>query len=265
MENTNNTQNLLQQIQEKQTDRMRQLASGNRIDRASDDAAAMQIIERLTSESEAYQRSLGNAFDGVSLLQVAEGGMQNISADLDRIRELTIQAGSGALSDSDRRALQSEVDQLRSNIDQTIERTEFAGSPLLSNNETREFLIGSSAGQNINVELPNVRERSLGGLDNLDLTNPDSRANMLSELDNMRDSINEQRAEFGAQQNVFQSAARELANTNVNMQESRSRLRDLDFAMATSENIQGQIRQNAAITVQGQANAQQSQVLSLLS
>lgn len=263
IESTNNTQSLLQQIQERQTEQMRQLASGNRVNQASDDAAAMQIIERLTAESEAYQRSVGNAFDGMSMLSVAEGGLQSISDDVARMRELTIQAGNGALSDGDRQALQSEIEQLRDNMSQTMERTEFAGQPLLSSNDEREFLVGSGAGDNLNVQLRDMREM-LSGLDSIDLTDPESRSNLMEELDTLRDGIVEQRAEFGAQQNTFRSAAENLMTADVNMQESRSRMRDLDFAMATANNIQNQIIQSAGISMQGQANARNEQVLGLL-
>lgn len=264
IENTQNTQSLLQQIQEKQTDRLRQLASGKRVERASDDAAAMQIIERLTAESNAYQRSIGNAYDGISMLQVAEGGLESVGNDVNRIRELTIQAGNGALSDSDRQALQSEIDQLRGNIGQTLERTEFAGKPLLTSDSSEEFLVGSGAGQSISVNLVDFREQGLAALENIDLTDPESRDNLLGELDNLRDTISSQRAEFGAQQNQFESAARNLMNTDTNMQEARSRMQDLDYAMGTAENIQGQIQQSAAISVQSQANARNEQVLSVL-
>lgn len=263
IENTGNTQSLLQQIQERQNDQMRQLASGKRVERASDDAAAMQIIERLTAESEAYQRSLGNAYDGMSMLAVAEGGLENVNDDLTRMRELTIQAGNGALSDADRGALQGEIEALRDNIYQTMERTEFGGQSLLTNNESRDFMVGSQGGDNISVELRDMRE-TLSGLDNIDLTDPEARGNLLDELDAVQEQVTEQRATFGAQENAFRSAAENLMTTGINMQESRSRMEDLDYAMATANNIQNQILQNASISVQGQANAQNQQVLSLL-
>lgn len=263
IESTQGTQSLLQQIQEEQTERLRKLASGKRVENAADDAAASQIIERLTAESNAYQRSMGNAYDGISMAQVAEGGLSNVNDDVSRIRELTLQAGNGALSDSDRQALQGEIDQLRGNIDQTLERTEFAGKPLLTSDSSEEFLVGSSAGQSISVDLVDVREQ-LSGLDNVDLTDPESRDNLLSELDTLQENISSQRADFGAIQNQFESAARNLNNTDINMQEARSRMQDLDYAMGTAENIQGQIQQSAAISVQGQANARNEQVLSVL-
>ena len=131
------------------------------------------------------------------MLQVAEGGLESVGNDVNRIRELTIQAGNGALADSDRQALQSEIEQLRGNIDQTLERTEFAGKPLLTSNASEEFLVGSSAGESISVNLVDFREQGLSALENIDLTDADSRDNLLGELDNLRDTISSQRAEFG--------------------------------------------------------------------
>jgi|SRR5690554_6515251 len=264
IDNTNKPQSLLQQIQQEQTDNLRKLASGKRVENAADDAAASQIIERLTAESQAYQRSLGNAYDGISMLGVAEGGLANVNDDVSRIRELTIQAGNGALSDSDRQALQGEVEQLRANIGQTLERTEFAGQPLLTKDETRNFQVGSGAGNTMGVELRDMRS-GLSALDNVNLTDPDARANLLDELDQMSESISAQRAEFGAQQNAFASTARNLAQTDVQTQASRSRMQDLDYAMGTANSIQSQILQNSAIAMQGQANAQNELILSVLS
>lgn len=264
IDTTGKPQSLLQQIQQKQSDHLRQLASGKRVERASDDAAALQIIERLTAESQAYQRSLGNAYDGMSLLSVAEGGLENINHDINRIRELTMQAGNGALSASDRRALQSEVDQLTANIGQTLERTEFAGQPLLTQNETRQFQVGSSAGDTMGVELYDLREKGLSALNSINLTDPEARHNLLAELDTMSESITSQRAEFGAQQNAFLSTARNLMQTDVNTQAARSRLQDLDYAMGTANSIQSQILQNSALAMLGQANAQNELALSIL-
>lgn len=265
IDNTSKPQSLLQQIQQKQTDDLRKLASGKRVENAADDAAASQIIERLTAESQAYQRSLGNAYDGISMLSVAEGGLENINTDVSRIRELTIQAGNGALNDSDRRALQSEVDQLRANIGQTLERTEFAGQPLLTQDETRSFQLGSGSGDTVGVQLRDMRSQGLSALDNINLTDPDARANLLDELDRVSETVASQRAEFGAQQNAFLSTARNLAQTDVNTQAARSRMQDLDYAMGTASSIQNQMLQNSALAMQGQANAQNELVLSVLS
>ena len=112
---------LLQQVQEKQNTLLEKLASGKEINSASDGAAAQQIIDRLTSEVEGNRQAVNNVYDGISLAQVAEGGLSNINDDVNRIRELTIQSGNGVLSDGDRQALQSEISQLQENISFTYQ------------------------------------------------------------------------------------------------------------------------------------------------
>ena len=120
MQVNSSTSSLLSQVQEKQESLMEKLASGKKINNASDGAAAQQIIDRLTSEVEGNRQSLNNVYDGISLAQVAEGGLGSINDDVNRIRELTLQSGNGVLSSGDRRAIQSEITQLQENMSQTI-------------------------------------------------------------------------------------------------------------------------------------------------
>ncbi|WP_444843191.1 flagellin N-terminal helical domain-containing protein, partial [Alteromonas stellipolaris] len=143
---------LLQQVQEKQNTLLEKLASGKEINSASDGAAAQQIIDRLTSEVEGNRQAVNNVYDGISLAQVAEGGLSNINDDVNRIRELTIQSGNGVLSDGDRQALQSEISQLQENISFTIEQTNFAGKPLLSDNGALSFQVGANAGNSVDIK-----------------------------------------------------------------------------------------------------------------
>ncbi|MED5332692.1 MAG: flagellin, partial [Pseudomonadota bacterium] len=117
---------LIGQIQEKQNNLFEKLASGKKINDATDGAAAQQIIDRLTSEVEGNRQAINNVYDGISVAQVAEGGLGSINDDVNRIRELTLQSGNGVLSSGDRRAIQSEITQLQENISQTIEQTNFA-------------------------------------------------------------------------------------------------------------------------------------------
>ncbi|MEM7421323.1 MAG: flagellin, partial [Pseudomonadota bacterium] len=132
MQVNSSTSSLLSQVQEKQESLMEKLASGKKINGATDGAAAQQIIDRLTSEVEGNRQAINNVYDGISVAQVAEGGLGSINDDVNRIRELTLQSGNGVLSSGDRRAIQSEITQLQENISQTIEQTNFAGKPLLS-------------------------------------------------------------------------------------------------------------------------------------
>jgi flagellin len=261
--NTESNTSLLQQLQNKQESILEKLSSGKRISSASDGAAAQQIIDRLTTQVEGNRQSISNAFDGVSLTQVAEGGLAGINKDVNRIRELSVQSGNGLLSDSDRRAIQSEVTQLQENISQTIDQTEFAGQSLLSSNSNIDFQVGANAGQKIGVATQDVAT-SLNDILNVDLSTAQGAEDALVIADEATEFVGSARADLGASQNQFESAARNLTQTDVNISAARSRIQDTDFAQAASENVTAGILSQSSIAVQDIANQQQGQVLSLL-
>jgi flagellin len=167
--NNSSSTSLIGQIQEKQDNLFEKLASGKKVNNALDDASAQQIIDRLTSEVEGNRQSLNNVYDGISVAQVAEGGLGSINDDVNRIRELTLQSGNGVLSSGDRRAIQSEITQLQENISQTIEQTNFAGKPLLSENGSLDFQSGANANQSISINTQDIASQ-LGGLLSIDIT-----------------------------------------------------------------------------------------------
>jgi flagellin len=261
--NTESNTSLLQQLQNKQESILEKLSSGKRISSASDGAAAQQIIDRLTTQVEGNRQSISNAFDGVSLTQVAEGGLAGINKDVNRIRELSVQSGNGLLSDSDRQAIQSEVTQLQENISQTIDQTEFAGQSLLSSNSNIDFQVGANAGQKIGVATQDVAT-SLNDILNVDLSTAQGAEDALVIADEATEFVGSARADLGASQNQFESAARNLTQTDVNISAARSRIQDTDFAQAASENVTAGILSQSSIAVQDIANQQQGQVLSLL-
>lgn len=246
---------------------MEQLASGKRVNSAVDDAAALQIIERMNAEATAYQRSVRNAFDGISMLQVAEGGMQQVQNDLQRIRELSVQAGNGILNDADRNAISAEVSQLRENIYRTIDTTNMGGAPLLNQDSERAFLVGSGRGgedQRMTISTVDLREAGLNALEDLDLSTASGAADALQSLDDMLSTVGSVRAEYGAQQSAFVSAVNNLTGTDINIQAARSRISDLDYAQATADRTRDDILSQASIAMRGQANISSSQVLNLL-
>ncbi|MBF7072365.1 flagellin [Glaciecola sp. MH2013] len=257
---------LLQQIQEKQSSLLEKLASGKQVNKASDDVAAQLIIDRLSSQTQGNQQAIANAYDGISLAQVAESGLANINEDANRIRELTVQAGNGALNDADRKALQSEISALQENISLTVEQTNFAGKPLLSGNQGEDSglrFLSSASGSSISVDTPDVTS-SISDLLSIDVTDAASRQQALDIADSSIETIGGFRGDLGASQNQFASAARILTESTINTQAAQSRLQDLDFAQATSELAAAQIQGQASLTVQSQANQQQGQVLALL-
>lgn len=260
---SSSTGSLLQQIQEKQNTLLEKLASGKRINSAADGAAAQQIIDRLTSQVEGNRQAVNNAYDGISLAQVAESGLSGINDDASRIRELTVQAGNGILNDADRKAIQSEISQLQANISQTIEQTNFAGKPLLSQDSSVGFQVGANSGQQIDVKTSDVNSQ-LSDLLSIDVTDPASLNDALNSADAALEALGSTRAGLGATQNQFESAARNLTQSDVNTSAARSRIQDTDYALATSQNIANDILGQANIAIQAQANQQQGQVLALL-
>ncbi|GAC27158.1 flagellin [Brumicola pallidula] len=259
----NNTGSLLQQVQQKQSNLLEKLAAGKQVNSAADDPAAQLIIDRLTSQTQGSRQAVSNAYDGIALAQVAESGLANISDDANRIRELTVQAGNGALNDADRQTLQSEISGLQENISLTVEQTNFAGKPLLSGGQDISFLVGSSSGNNIDVETNSVTE-SINDLLSINVTSEESRQQALDIVDASLETIGGFRGDLGATQNQFATAARVLSESTINTQAARSRIQDLDYARGTSDLAAAQVQGQASLTVQVQANQQQSQVQALL-
>lgn len=260
---SSNNANFLDQINKKQDSVFEQLASGKKINQASDGAAAQQIIDRLTAESNAYQQSSRNAYDGISLSQVADGALQGINQDAQRIRELTLQSGNGVLSDGDRQAIQSEISGLQQNIQDTINNTEFNGQSLFTQDNEFTFQIGSAAGQNASVNTSDLASQ-LSGLQNIDITNGDL-AGSLESLDNALSLIGAERGELGAQQNAFESIINNLSTTNENVQAAQSRIQDTDYAQAASQQAQNDVLSQSSNAVAVQARQNEQSVLNLLS
>ena len=257
---------LLDQINKKQDSVFEKLASGKKVNKAADAAAAQQIIERLTAESNAYQQSVRNAYDGVSLSQVADGALQGVNEDAQRIRELTVQAGNGILGDSDRNAIQKEITQLQEGISDTLSNTEFNGKSLFSQDSEFSFQVGSGAGQTKSVETSDLATQ-LGslGLGSIDVTAPGGVEAALESVDNISQAVSEQRGDLGATQNAFESSIKNLTTANENVQAARSRLQDTDYAQASAERAQNDVLSQSAVAVQTQSSqANSSAVLSLL-
>lgn len=253
---------LLEQVQQRQDKLSEKLASGKQVNSAADGAAAQQIIDRLTSQVEGNRQAITNAYDGISLAQVAESGLENINNDVNRIRELTIQAGNGILSAGDKKALQSEITQLQENISLTIEQTNFAGKPLLSESGDIDFQVGANSGQKVGVPTSDIASQLQGVLE-IDVTSQ-SLDDVLSAADEAINTVGSARSDLGATQNQLESTVRNLTQTDVNTAAARSRIQDTDYAQAVSQQAANDIQGQAALTVQAQANQQQGQVLALL-
>lgn len=262
--NSSSNNSILQQVQERQNNLLERLASGRQINSAADGAAAQQIIDRLSSQVSGNQQALNNVYDGISLAQVGDAALSGVNDDVARIRELSVQAGNGLLTDADRSALQQEVTQLQDNIRSTLENTNFNGNSLFTADGSLDFQSGANAGQSIGV---NTRDlpTALNDILNADISTASGAQAALDSADSAIETVGSNRAEFGAVQNRFESTARQLTTQTVNEQAARSRIQDTDFAATSAENAAAGVLSQANIAVQAQANQQQSQVLALLS
>ena len=251
------------------------LSSGFRINSAADDAAGLQITDRMTSQVQGLNQAVRNANDAISLSQTAEGALSETTTALQRIRTLAVQSQNGINSESDREALQKEVSALRTEITRIADTTEFAGVSILSGDFSAKFLVGANSNQNISVNLSSpsltnagVTGFSAGGLQitgtDVDVLTASNASGMMSKLDTAISAVGALRADLGALQNRFQSTIRNLSNISENVSAARSQIRDTDFATETANLTRNQILQQASTTVLSQANHRPQAALQLL-
>ncbi|WP_438863479.1 flagellin [Neptunicella sp.] len=243
------------------------LSSGFRINGAKDDAAGLQISDRMTSQIMGLDQAVRNANDGISLAQTAEGAMSEITTALQRIRVLAIQSQNGINSSADRLALQKEVSALKQEISRIATTTQFGGVNILDGVYSAAFLVGANAGQKISVNISRMGGFGASGLFNgvaVSVANVDDASAAMTIVSNALSAIDAKRADLGAIQNRFQSTIRNLSNISENMSGARSRIRDTDFAQETAELTRWQIIQQASTTVLSQANQRPQSALSLL-
>ncbi len=243
------------------------LSSGFRINSAKDDAAGLQISNRITSQIKGLDQAVRNANDGISLAQVAEGAMQEMTTALQRIRVLAIQAQNGINTSADRLALQKEVSALKLEISRIASTSQFAGGDILTGSFSTAFLVGAQAGQFISFNLSRTGGYGFSGLTNgaaVSVETAGLASAALPLVDAAISIIDAKRADLGAIQNRFQSTIRNLSNISENASAARSRIRDTDFATETAELTRWQIIQQASTTVLGQANQRPQAALQLL-
>ncbi|MCA1929463.1 flagellin [Rheinheimera sp.] len=245
----------------------KRLSSGFRINSAADDAAGLQISNRLSSQINGLNQAISNANDGISLAQTAEGAMDEITNSLQRIRVLAVQSQNGINSSADRVALQKEVSALKTEISRIATTTQFGGIKLLDGKFSAKFLVGANAGQNISVNLSRTGGGfgSSGlGINKLSISSVAGASRAIAQIDSAIKTIDSTRADLGALQNRFQSTIRNLSNIVENVSAARSRIRDTDFAKETAELTRSQIMQQASTTILSQANQRPQAALSLL-
>ncbi|MFT5923056.1 MAG: flagellin [Paraglaciecola sp.] len=242
------------------------LSSGFRINSAKDDAAGLQISNRLTSQVMGLDQAVRNANDGISLAQTIEGALAETTSALQRIRVLAVQSQNGINSSSDRVALQKEVAALKNEISRIASTTQFGGVNVLDGAFSSAFLVGANAGQTISVNVERNGGFGASGLfvGGTSVLTESQASRAMTSISEAISIIGAQRADLGAIQNRFQSTIRNLSNISENVSAARSRIRDTDFAVETAELTRWQIIQQASVTILGQANQRPQAALSLL-
>jgi flagellin len=249
---------------------LERLSSGSRINHAGDDAAGLAISESLRAQIRGLGQAERNAQDGISLVQVAEGAMAEVSNILIRMRELGVQAASDTIGPQERRFLDTEFQQLLQEIDRIAQSTAFNGVPLL-NGATTSFEV--QIGTKNNPAVDRVKMFDGNGADinvvalGINLSNvadKSSAQNSLSSIDSALGSVTAIRAEFGAMQNRLQSIINNIAISKENLASANSRIRDTDVAEETTELTKNQILMQSGVAVLGQANTTIKTALGLL-
>lgn len=249
---------------------LERLASGSRINRAGEDAAGLAISENLRAQIRGLQQAERNAQDGVSLVQVAEGGLQEISNILIRLRELAVQAASDTVGPTERKFLNSEYDALLSEVDRIANATEFNKINLLNGTgSVFEIQVGTRNNPNIDritffdSSSADVNSVALG-LNLSNVADKSSAQNALGSIDSAIVSVSSIRADFGAMQNRLQSIINNLGISVENMMSANSRIRDTDIAQESAELTKNNILMQAGTAVLSQANQASMNALSLL-
>ncbi|PJG59029.1 flagellin [Aeromonas cavernicola] len=268
------------------------LASGLRINSAKDDAAGLQISNRLTSQINGLDQGNRNANDGISLAQTAEGAMDEMTGMLQRIRTLSQQSANGSYSDADRVALQKEVDQLGAEVNRIASSTTFAGTKLLDGTFSGVFQVGANAYQTISFSMSQADGFTISGIaaaattvnlgtvlgtavaantifisgtaGGISITAQSNAQQVLAATEVMLGVVDGTRAELGAVQNRMDATIRNQANISENVSAARARVRDADFAVETANLTKQNILQQAASSILAQANQRPQSALQLL-
>jgi len=254
---------------EKQANTLAKLSSGSRITKSADDAAGLAISEKLKAQVRSTNQAERNANDGISLIQTAEGGLNETSNILVRLRELAIQSASDTVGDSERKFTDMEYQSLKSEIERISEVTEFNGKKLLNGSgEKYDFQIGINNNDfndriSYDAQVTNSSSSSLG-VDSLSVGTKEDAQASLEMVDAAIKNVSGQRAELGAVQNRLTSTIQNLQVSGENLSAANSRIRDTDYASETAKNAKLSILTNAGTSVLSQANAQGSNALKLI-
>ena len=294
--------NSLNNVQNSLTTTYQRLSTGMRINSAKDDAAGLQIADRLTTQINGLNQGNRNASDGIALAQTAEGALDEISSMLQKVRTLAVQASTGTLTSDDRAAIQKESDSLVAEITRIATQTTYGGKTILEGGETAaadtmfigdseagtlDVQVGANSGDKVTIRVESFVFSQL--LANANIADMDSKSGLttgtldgvddrftfalgmqskasaaITTLDALIAQVDEQRADLGAIQNRLESSIRNQSNIATNESDARSRIRDADFAEESANLSQQSIIQQAAASMLMQANTRPQLALSLL-
>ena len=242
------------------------LSSGYRINRAGDDAAGLSISEKMRGQIRGLDKASQNAQDGISMIQTAEGALNEVHSVLQRMRELTVQAANDTNADEDRSAIKSEIDQLASEISRIGSQTEFNTKKLLNGDLSTNAVnlqVGANKDQKISFNVADTRAANLG-VNALNVSNFSKATSSIAVVDNAIKTVSETRSSLGAVQNRLEHTIANADNTSENLQAAESRIRDVDMADEMVKYSKNNILQQAAQSMLAQSNQSTQGVLSLL-
>lgn len=252
------------------------LSSGQRINKAGDDASGLAVSEKMRSQIRGLNQANRNIQNGVSFIQATEGYLQETTDILQRIRELAVQSANGIYSDEDRLQIQVEVSQLVAEVDRIASQAQFNGMNMLTgsfgqnSDRIMQFQIGANVDQNERVYIGTMTATALGlkgaqgSEEGISIQAPDTANMAIASVDEALKNVSKQRADLGAYQNRFEMAANGINVAAENLQAAESRIRDTDMASEMVEYTKNQILTQSGTAMLAQANSQSQNVLALL-
>jgi len=249
------------------------LSSGYKINRAGDDAAGLSISEKMRGQIRGLEQASTNAQDGISLIQTAEGALNETHSILQRMRELAVQAANDTNADEDRDAIKAELDQLTEEIDRIATQTEFNTKTLMTGKfagtgktgiSELNFQVGANEKQNIALKIGDMQAAAFSGLKDIKVTSYDSATAAITTINNAITKVSTERSTLGAVQNRLEHTIDNADNTAENLQAAESRIRDVDMAKEMVKYSKDNILQQAAQSMLAQANQSTQGVLALL-
>ncbi len=263
-----NAQRNLSATESMMSQSIQRLSTGLRVNSAKDDAAGLAIAERMNAQVRGMNVAIRNANDGISLAQTAEGALGKVGDMAQRMRELAVQAANATNSDSDRANLDAEYQQLASEVTRTLSGTRFNGQAIVGADAgALVFQIGAGTTADDTITVTTTDMSANGDVTAVtggDITSAANATTAIDNLDTLLDTVNTERATYGAVQNRFDAIISNLQISSENQSAARSRIMDADFAQETASLTRAQVLQQAGVAMLSQANAAPNNVLALL-